>query len=216
MKRGFILIGLLFLLFSFANAQKRFKAGLAGGLVTSQIDGDGYAGYNKAGLQGGAFVGTRLSTRWSGLFEITYIQKGSRKIPHPDRGDFLEYKCKLDYIEVPVIFKYDFSFTDSISQGRLNFGLFGGLAAGVLVNSEESDAAGVLTGGTPFNKGELSYLLGLAYSLSEHVGFEIRTEYSVLPVRNGGTSVYYPNWTANILRPGYYNNLLVFSARYWF
>lgn len=217
-KWGSLVFSLCFLFLGDAYAQNQFKAGLIAGIVGSQIDGDGYAGYNKAGLQAGAFVSSKISknTRWSAMFEITYIQKGSRKIPHPDQGDFVEYKCKLDYVEVPAMVKYDFSFTDSTGKGRLNFGVFGGIAVGALVNSEESDAFGILTGGTPFKKAELSYVLGLSYSLSQHIGFEIRTQYSVLPVRDGGTSIYYPSWTSNILRPGYYNNLLVFSARYRF
>lgn len=193
---------------------QKFKAGINAGMATSQVDGDTYAGYNKAGLFGGAFVSRRLSpaSKWTALFEITYIQKGSRKVPHPDRGDYADYKLKLDYVEVPILLKRDFFVTDSV--GSLNFSVLGGVALGALINSGEWDAFGELTGGTPFQKADVSYVLGLAYSLTEHIGFEVRTEYSIVPVRKGGTSAYYPNWSSNIFKPGYYNNLIVFSLRY--
>jgi hypothetical protein len=197
---------------------QQFKAGLLAGVVTSQVDGDTYAGYNKAGLFGGASVSKRFSaeSKWSALFEITYIQKGSRKVPHPEKGDYSDYKLKLNYAEVPLLIRYDFAYSDSSGADRMNFGLLGGVAVGALVSSAEWDAFGQLTGGTPFEKTDISYVLGLSYSLSEHIGFEARTQYSIIPVRKGGTSTYYANWTSNIFKPGYYNNLLVFALHYRF
>lgn len=217
MKRGCSLFAFCFLFLACLQAQT-FKAGVHAGLATSQIDGDGYAGYNKAGLAAGAFVGRKFSaeSKWTMLFEINYIQKGSRKVPRPDKGDYADYKCKLNYAEVPLLLKYDFIVSDSAGEGRMNFGIVGGVALGALVNSEEYDAFGQVSGGTPFQKTDLSYVLGLSYYLSEHVGFEARTVYSVVPVRKGGSSTYYPNWTQKFFKPGFYNNLLVFSVRYRF
>lgn len=191
------------------SAQK-FKAGVVAGIVTSQVDGDTYAGYNKAGLFAGGFVAQKFSSesKWSALFEITYIQKGSRSNAN--------YKLKLDYAEVPLLLKYNFSFADSLGGQRMNFAALGGIAIGALVNSAEWDAFGPVSGGTPFQKTDISYVLGLNYSVSEHIGFEARTIYSIQPVRKGGTSSYYPNWTTRFFKPGYYNNLLVFAFKYQF
>ncbi|TAL62407.1 MAG: PorT family protein [Bacteroidetes bacterium] len=197
---------------------QQFKAGVVAGMVTSQVDGDTYSGYSKAGLFAGGFVSKRFSSesKWTALFEITYIQKGSRKVPHPDKGDFADYKLKLDYAEVPLLVKYDFAVSDSSGEGKMNFAVLGGIAVGALVNFEESDAFGVVIGGTPFQKTDISYLLGLSYFVSKHIGFEVRTIYSIVPVRKGGSSTYYQNWTYKFFKPGYYNNLLVFSLRYRF
>ena len=206
MQRLLLAFGFLFL--AFGAFGQSFKAGLLAGLATTQVDGDGFAGYSKAGIFAGGFASKRLSpaSKWTAMFEITYIQKGSKRNPI--------YKVKLDYAEVPILLKYDFAVSDSASGSRTNFGVLGGIAIGALVKSEESDAYGVLTGGTPFQKIDICYVLGLSYALSEHVGFEARTEYSIIPVRKGGSSTYYPNWTSNIFKPGYYNNLLVFAFRY--
>lgn len=195
---------------------QQFKAGLLAGIVTSQVDGDTYAGYDKAGFSAGGFAAKKFSSesKWSASFEIIYIQKGSRKVPHPERGDYSEYKLNLNYAEVPLLLKYDFSMPDSLSGQRIKFTIEGGIAIGALVYSREQDAFGLVSGGTPFQKADYSALLGLNYFLTEHIGFNIRTAYSIIPVRKGGTSSYYQNWTYKIFKPGYYNNLLVFSVRY--
>lgn len=197
---------------------QQFKAGLLGGISTSQVDGDTYAGYNKAGFLAGGFVTKKFSaeSKWSASFEIMYIQKGSRKVPHPDKGDYADYSLNLNYAEVPILLKYNFSMGDTSNDHRMKFALEGGLAIGALVYSKEADAFGPVSGGTPFQKTDYAVLLGLNYFLAEHIGFDVRTEYSIIPVRKGGTSSYYQNWTYKIFKPGYYNNLLVFSLRYQF
>lgn len=217
MKQVILLFTFYFLLLPSLFAQQ-FKAGLIGGIVTSQVDGDTYAGYDKAGFLAGGFVTKRFSeeSNWSASFEITYIQKGSRKNPRPDKGDPTSYKLNLNYAEVPVLLRYDFGIPDSSVSGRIRFSLEGGIAVGALVKSYEEDSFGPSTGGTPFQKTDFSTIFGINYHLNDHIGFNARTEYSILPVRKGGTSSYYQNWTYKFFKPGYYNNLLTFSFRYRF
>jgi hypothetical protein len=195
---------------------QQFKAGLLGGIVTSQVDGDTYSGYDKLGFRAGGFVTSRLfgtpENKWSASFEITYIQKGSKKIPHPAQGDFSEYKLKLNYAEVPVLLRYHFFLTDSSGNRKMKFALEGGIAFGKLVYSKEYDANGQVSGGIPFQKTEYSYFLGLNYFFSDKFSFNIRSQYSIFPVRKiSSSSSYYQNWTYKFLKPGYYNNLIVFS-----
>ena len=73
------------------------------GLSTSQVDGDGYGGYNKAGLIFGGYVLRPFSERWSGLLQIKYWDKGST-----DGNAFYNvnnsvYKLRLHYLEIPVL-----------------------------------------------------------------------------------------------------------------
>jgi hypothetical protein len=214
----FVLLIPLYLYTSIPLFSQQFSVGLTGGIVTSQVDGDTWAGYNKAGFLAGGFVNKRFGeeSKWSASFEIMYIMKGSRKVPHPDKGDFASYKLNLNYAEVPILLRYDFGIPDSSVSGRMKFSLEGGVAVGALVHSYEEDSFGQLTGGTPFQKSDYSAILGLSYHLSKHIGFNARTEYSIIPVRKGGLSTYYQNWTYRFLNPGYYNNLLTFSFRYQF
>jgi hypothetical protein len=211
---------LSFLLFLFSADAQSFRAGFLGGIVTSQVDGDTWAGYDKAGALTGVFVTRDFSgtSKWSASFELTYIQKGSRKIPHPDKGDFASYEIKLNYAEVPLLLRYNFSAVDTSGENRMKFALEGGIAIGALVQSKEYDASGLIPpgNGVPLQKADYSVILGLNYFLSKHIGFDVRTEYSMVPFRKGGTGVYYQNWTYKFLKPGFYNNLLVFSLRYQF
>lgn len=206
------------LLFVTSLFSQQFKVGMLGGISTSQVDGDTYAGYDKAGFLAGGFVTKKFSpeSKWSASFEITYIQKGSRKISHPEKGDYTSYSLKMNYAEVPILLKYAFAVSDSSGGQKIKFQLEGGVAVGALVHSEEYDSNGLTPAGTPFQKSDYSTLLGLSYFLSEHIGFNVRYEYSMLPVRKGAIAQYYQNWTYKFLKPGYYNNLILFSFRYRF
>jgi len=208
--------GVGFWLLASVVCAQQFKVGVLAGISTTQVDGDTYAGYDKAGFLTGGFVTHKLSpeNKWSASFEIIYIQKGSRKVPRPDKGDYADYKLKLNYAEVPLLLKYGFTISDSSGGQKIKFVLEGGIAIGALIHSAESDAFGPIPGGTPFQKMDYSVVLGLNYFISKHIGFHVRTEYSIMPVRKGGTSSYYPNWTNKIFKPGYYNNLLVFCLKY--
>ena len=216
LKWGIILL-LLFLREGAGLFAQQFQAGILSGISTSQVDGDTYAGYNKLGFTAGGFISTKISSKgkWNASFELNYIQKGSRKNPHPDKGDYTSYKLKLNYIEVPILLTYSFTTIDSLggrSQER-HFSLEGGLAFAVLVHSEEEDMGGPVFNASSFQKYDYSAIVGLNYFITKHIGFNVRTEYSVSPVRKGGTSSYYYNWTHNFLKPGFYNNLIVFTGK---
>lgn len=211
-------ITLLFLFITVFAYSQRFHSGVNVGLVTSQVDGDTYAGFTKLGFTAGGFVSKRFSadSKWNALFEINYIQKGSRKLPHPDKGDYSLYKLNLNYVEVPVLLSYDFRTTDTLLGLKNKFSLEFGLAFAALVGSFEEDTYGQLPGAIPFQKKDISVLAGIRYNLTKNIIFNIRTEYSALPVRKGGTSTYYQNWTYKFIKPGYYNNLLCFVFHYDF
>src|ERR1051325_2591243 len=131
--KAFLLTFELALFCSFAFTQQ-FKVGLATGIVTSQVDGDTHAGYSKLGFYAGGFVTKKFSqtSNWSASFEINYIQKGSRKVPHPDKGDYSIYKLNLNYAEVPLLLKYAFHSPDSLLGEKVKFQLESGLAVGAL------------------------------------------------------------------------------------
>ena len=199
---------------SFSFAQ-RFKAGLFAGVSTSQVHGDTYSGFNKAGLYAGASLAKKFSeeSKWESSFEISYIQKGSRKLANPSKGDYKSYYLNLDYAEVPVLLRYHFSIADTTRSFSSNFFIEGGLSFGALVNQKESDENGVILGGIPFEKYDISTVFGLSYSLRKNVFFNIRTINSFIPVRKFNIPIYYPRWFLNLFNRGYYNNVLAFSLR---
>ena len=66
----------------------QFKAGLKAGVTTSQMEGDGYAGFNKINPQAGFFLQKQLNDISQLQFELIYIQKGSKDPGDPDNGIF--------------------------------------------------------------------------------------------------------------------------------
>ncbi|MFM9028678.1 MAG: hypothetical protein ACKOQ6_11910, partial [Bacteroidota bacterium] len=65
-----------------------FSSGIRFGMTATQVDGDTYEGFDKAGLLGGLFVERFMSDRFSLRMEMDYIQKGSRKPLDKDVNSF--------------------------------------------------------------------------------------------------------------------------------
>ena len=159
-----ILVGsLMVCCFQFGYGQ-RFKAGLIGGLSTTQVAGDQLSGFNKAGVIAGGFVNNPVSDKSSIQMEIIFIQKGSRKPLQPDK-DNEYYVMRLAYFEVPVLFKYQVS-------SKINVEL--GLSIGALMFSEEEDQLGLQRNKPDFNKTDFSGNMGFNYPLSDHLIFNLR------------------------------------------
>ena len=192
----------LFLLLNIIRAQERvFKAGISGGLCSSQVSGDTYSGFNKLGLNGGAFVQMQKSPVWGLRMEINYIQKGSRHIPHPEKFQYDYYLLKLNYMEICLHGLYQ--------SGK--FLLMVGPSFCILVNQYEENQFQNLTGIRSFNKYELSADLGLSYPLLSNFSLLWRYSGSITPIRayvSGGNRTFFDR--------GQYNSVLCFSLLYRF
>jgi len=201
------LLFIALLSFGLMASAQTFKSGAILGLNASQVEGDGFGGYNKVGLIIGGFTNTQLSEKWSAQFEIYYTNKGSRKNANPDRGDFSSLKVTLDYIEIPVALRYHYK----------KFLFEGGLYFGRLINDNIENEFGQLpTQSTPFKSYDFGAFLGFYYQLNDHFVFNLRSKNSVLPIRD------FDNLDQNIgiynrlFSRGWYNVELNFSVRYQF
>ncbi len=218
MKSIIIFFALLFLTGTNLFSQN-FNGGIIGGASATQISGDQLAGFNKSGLNIGAFVNLNTNKYSSWQMELKYIQKGSRK--NVSKSDTTAesryiYRLRLNYIEIPVLFKYDLKglskFASDTSYhliNKLSFEI--GLAYAVLVGSSEEDAVMSKTlYSPPFNKGDLSVLAGFYYEISDNVKLNFRWTGSILPVRkhSGGATFR--------LNRGQYNDVLELSLHIQF
>lgn len=201
MKKYFFGLILVLSLLTEASAQ-RFQGGLLGGFISSQVDGDMAAGYNKVGIQAGAFVRYQLYDKIAMQTEMRFIMKGA--LENRANTDGYYYQSKLNYVEMP--------FTFMIKQGKFHFEA--GPALGILVSSKEEDAYGELNLGTypPFKRIEVSAIGGFFYDVTKKFVINFRMQYSMTPVRvrisdNVVTQYRYQKYA--------FNNLLSFGMYYF-
>jgi len=197
------LFAALLLSISLLGQESGFKAGISAGLATTQIDGDGYEGWNKVGLSLGGFVNTKISEKVTTEFQINYVQKGSVNPIDHDLGDLNYYRIRLTYVEVPLLFRMKLK----------KFYYEAGPAIGTLISSTEEDINGEVN--VPFHNFksiEVSAGLGIGYHLTEKLHTNVRYQNSVLPVSNEAKFVRFFGG----FRGGSYNMAINFSLRYQF
>jgi len=189
---------LLLLLITASLTGQSFSGGLLAGFNGSQVDGDTYAGYNKAGLALGAFASTQFKDNFSGELQIKFMQKGAKK--KITENDLSQYTSKLNYIEIPVLFRYHQ--TKKISW-------HGGPAFGYLFKySVENENGSLNEDDISFRKFELSGLVGFQYQIIEKIGVSVSFSYSLMPIADSPVN---PNY----YRPGgLYNNLVSIMLSY--
>ena len=183
----------------FISFGQNFQGGPILGFTATQVDGDTYSGYNKAGVIIGGFVNKKFSEKWSSQLEIKYIQKGSKKKPR--NNDPTYYKLKLDYFDIPVIMQYHY-------KNKIIFET--GIAVSYLTKAQEdNDGYGLVDADPPFNKFEISALAGANYNITERLIFNLRVSYSMHQIRNH--TLRSTMW----LRYGQFNNVISFSVYYF-
>jgi len=184
------------------NAQS-FNFGLSGGLIGSQVNGDQFRGYNKLGFMGGISVNRTIYDN-DFQMEFNFIQKGSRKNQNPDAGDFTTYIMRLNYIEIPVLYKYKL---------HQHLSIHGGLKLAYLINSKEFDNYGLITAnpGIPdFRDFDYSVFAGMDIPLKNNWSAIFRFTYSIRAIRpTPSNTVYY-------LNRGQYNEVLTLGLQYQF
>ncbi|MDD2565106.1 MAG: porin family protein [Salinivirgaceae bacterium] len=174
-KQNTLYLSVLVLIFGFSNlnAQKPFKAGFSVGALTTQVDGDGYGGYDKSGIQAGAWVSREVSNDLILMLEIAYRPKGSKSSLKATIDDPDYYKLSLHYVEIPVTLRYrnkNYLFDVSLGAAYLAKESEKGYILGGLSSSE-----------TPgFNKFDLITAVGIGIQLNENWSITARFTYSVI------------------------------------
>lgn len=184
---------------------QRFNGGITAGLSASQIDGDTYAGFNKAGLTAGVFTQTELSKNYNLRFEIKYTGKGAAKQENKDNSDF--YKRSLHYLELPI--RIERLINDV-------FSVHAGISPGYLFHSNQ-EGVGLISGEVPGYKNiDLGWLLGAGYQINNRLTLELRYTYSLISVAEKSEAGDQYAWLARQLgyNTGDYNNVVTI-AFYW-
>jgi hypothetical protein len=170
------------------ESDRVFYGGLVAGTNFTQVDGDNFAGYHKAGWNAGVVVYARLIDRLALSMELLYAQKGARaslsqlpKRANDQSTIMTDYKIKLNYLEVPVLFNY-------FDKRKSNFGA--GLSYAQLASSKESyrdDFGNIYEQDAklyPFRKFDVNFILNGNAHIWKGLFFNLRFQYSLFSVRN--------------------------------
>lgn len=147
-----------------AQAQN-FEAKLITGFTASQVDGDGYGGYNQPGGVFGGATNFYLSDEVSFQQEICYYGRGSRKGAKGAGTDAFSV-LGLHYMDINGVLNVD------IDKLIVN----GGLGYGILIY-ERTDAA---TGGLSVYRPDKFIFAGVGYRLNDNIIGMARMQYSLL------------------------------------
>ncbi len=206
MKRILIFISFLSIITLSSFGQSNFNFGLQFGLNGSQVTGDQLAGFHKAGLFGGIFVNHKAGRLGSFQLEMNFTQKGSRKNAKPDEGIYDSYLMRLNYLAVPLLYRFNINQTLSIDVG---------LEAAYLINAKERDQNGWVEPdlSVPYFKNfDFSIFAGLGVEINDQLRFVFRYSYSIVPIRaRPPGNYYYGHWDA-----GQYNEVLTGALQYQF
>lgn len=162
-----------------------FIGGLVAGANFTQVDGDGYKGYNKVGLNVGGIVYLpfgEMDLPVEGTIalsmEVLYSQKGSMSNGPSAAYGLKSQKINIQYAEVPIQLNY-FRGTQKSSVGA-------GLSIGYLARYEElidNGGGTIVKNGYPFRKYELSFVLTGNIHIWKGLFISPRFQYSLIPIR---------------------------------
>lgn len=167
-----------------------FVAGLVGGLNFTQVDGDGYRGYNKTGFNGGAIIylpfGYMENMPIDGTLalsmEISFTQKGSKGRDLIPNTSVRSQDIKLQYAEVPIQLNF--------YRGSRKSGFGAGFSVGYLASSEElidNGGGQVLKNALPFRKFDFNFVLTGNLHLYKGFFLSPRFQYSLASIRNNNS-----------------------------
>jgi hypothetical protein len=178
------------------------------GLNASQIHGDAYDGFDKAGLFAGIAVNAFFDEKSSLEFGFYFSQKGARHIPKPQKGDLDFYFVNLNYLDLPLLYRHNLNKSFFITLGP---------SFAYLINYYEEINYANFTGSYRFNQFEYTVNFGLGKKIKEKFSVEVRTTNSLFPTRDYGgiiSTVFYPNPVAQFFNKGFYNNVLTLFCAY--
>jgi len=188
------------------NAQV-FKVGAIAGLSGSQVEGDGYGGYNKLGFILGGFTNVSISEKFSTQLEMYYINKGSQKNPNTSQGDVDEFHLNINYIEMPLAIRYHYK----------SFLFETGVYYSVFLNYTMSDEFGTRDDQPfPFKSFDFGAFVGFHYKLNDHFSCNLRSKNSVLPIRDFQNLDQQIGILNQLFNRGWYNLDLNFTLSYQF
>ena len=160
-----------------------FDGGLIAGAVTSQINGDGYAGFHQLGGTAGFFGRIPSNGPSSWQLELKYSLYGAHSDSKEVDYGLNPMDIRLHYVELPVLFRYNLS-PFNINGKTLDFiTLELGLSGDFLLRGTQSANFEDNFGNDAWLFFSVTGDLGIQFDLSDHLGINIRSMNSLTPCR---------------------------------
>lgn len=160
-----------------------FDGGLIAGAVTSQIQGDGYAGFHQIGYTAGFFgrIPTEGPSSWQ--FELKYSLYGAHSDSKEVDFGMNPMDIRLHYVELPILFRYDLS-KFNINGKALDFiTLEIGLSSDFLLRGTQSADFEDNFDNDAWLFFSVTGDLGIHFDINDRLGINIRSMNSITPCR---------------------------------
>ncbi len=200
-----VLIGLLLACCGINAQESPFSGGLSVALGGSQVDGDGYSGYNKLGMSAGVFVNYRFNEHHAIVMEMAYGQRGSKQNPNYSQNIMDSYKMTLNYIDIPVFYQYTLIFPNSL---MINF--LPGIMPSYLISAKEIVDEREIES-NPFRKFGLTFVGEINLPLRKQWTIYYRQGYSLMGIREPSNG----NTAATIVYDTQFSNFMLIGVRYF-
>lgn len=178
-----LLLAALLSIMGLTSHAQSFDGGLIAGAVTSQIDGDGYAGFHQIGGTAGFFgrIPTDGPSSWQ--MELKYSLFGAHSDVKEVEYGLNPMSIRLHYLELPLMFRYDLS-AFNINGKVLDFiTLELGLSGDFLIRGTQSANFEDNFDNSSWLFFSVTGNLGVQFDLNEHLGVNIRSMNSITPCR---------------------------------
>lgn len=203
MKKFLLFVLLIFFTFTSFSQEKGFSGGIYAGGVTSQVDGDTFAGYNKFGVNAGIYSIFNLNKEWFANLQIGYINKGSK---FRDAKSAKCYTLILNYIEIPIFLTYK---PQNLIKNTKDLSFDLGLSPSILINAKEDfNCLTPIEINDEIKKLDISFLFGINWQLNKHLKVGTRLLYTIIPI--GKTQ------RLNLYKKGQFNNVIALNLFYTF
>ena len=206
-KKSILLLLIAFAISSLDTFAQNFTGKLIVGMNGCQIDGDGLAGYYKAGLVFGAGVRFPVSEKLSIGPEIMYSMKGAKtSFDQVTKFGQLRRIYRLNYLDLPLVAEY------KVNDGHQ---VEGGVLIGYLLNSKYDDGyLGFVNVDDWFKKLDYQGFIGLKYKIFDDFWINGRMLYSIVSTNAIGLNNFNNGIIGARTQGGYFNNVLQFTLSY--
>jgi len=205
--KKFLTLFLITWMFSLQGSlySQQFDGGILAGGALSQVDGDYWTGFTKAGFLAGGFVSLELSPNSSLQLEMEYIQKGSKKNDYYEQNAFHTYLLRLHYLEIPLLYQFTFLKRIQVEAGPV---------ADVLLGYQEQVDGQEVPNKYPFREVTLAGIVGVSGYITKHLKATFRFNYSLLSLRQLEPQA--NPWKNFLFERGQFNNVMSLSVAYQF